>query len=266
MKLLPAADVGPGATAAKGPKGGPAIEVAAGDAADTFTLAVCADEALNEQDTMDYNGIIKNYVVRGQVKYEGAAGACILELLNEFTDRHFHTITYRDQLEIDASSDWGSFQLAPRTQSGMRLRRLTLSVILPAAGRVTVAQPLVAPGGPVTPLGESPNGWWSKRDAGVIGGVLSACMGTLGGLIGLSVAWGRSRRLTISLWSIGLAIGGVAMVTGLLALLAGQPWYVCCPPLLIGTISFWAFGGNLPRILRRFQNDEFRRMTGLDAV
>jgi hypothetical protein len=238
--------IGARAATAQGPAGEPALEVAAGDAPRQITLALSQNPAISSPD----------FALRGRVKYDNAATGTSLELFSDFGGNRISI----SREKLSGTSGWRDFELRVHAKPGMRLERLNLDVGLPGAGTVTVAEPLV-----IAPMNSS-GAWWTERQAGLIGGGLGGFIGALGGLIGLSAAWGKSRRLTVSLLGIGLAVGGVSMVAGMLALLVGQPWYVCYPMLLIGTISFCALGGNLPQILRRFQNDEFRRMTGLDAV
>src|SRR5438105_698474 len=140
----------------------------------------------------------------------------------------------------------------------MRPKRRTLNCVLPGAGKVIVAQPtLVAL--------DTSKQWWTEPQAGLFGGVLGALVGILGGLIGLSTAWSKLQPLTLPLYLVGLAISGVSLLAGIAALCLGQPWHVHYPLLLVGLIGVVVLGFNLWQQFQRFQADELRRITAVDA-
>jgi hypothetical protein len=255
MKILPSAEIGPEATAVKSPAGGPAIEVVDGAEGGTFTLATCDHPELSEHDHMVHGQLIE-YVVRGRVKYVGVEGDGYLELLSEFAGGN----CYRDHLKLGGTAEWESFQIGPPTQSGQLLRRLTLNVVLPAGGALTVAEPLV-----VTPRNVD-SAWCTPAHAVWIGLGLCAVIAIMGGSAFLLAAWGKSRRLAMRLLVIGLAISGVSLIAGLAALCAGQPWPIYFQLLLQGGIGLVVWGANVPNILRYFHAAEMRRMSAADVV
>src|SRR5262245_21229900 len=74
LEFLAPAESSPQTTPATGPSGEPAIQVTGSDAATTTTIIACRNPPLSHH----------QYVVRGEVKYEGVAGDGYLELLNNF--------------------------------------------------------------------------------------------------------------------------------------------------------------------------------------
>ncbi|HEX4146561.1 MAG TPA: hypothetical protein VHY91_23875 [Pirellulales bacterium] len=254
LALYSPAEMCPNAKPAQGPGGESAIEVRANAGLGTTTVAVCDKPAIASPD----------YVLRGRVKYEGVVGGGYLELLNDFGYRGTYFTRSLDNdgpmATVSGTSDWRDFELPFHAEPGMNPQRLTLNVALPGPGTVTVTVPLV-----VTPLNLTGE-WWNNRQARLIAVGLTVFFLILGALFCVSIVWGKSRRLTLSLCGIGLATGGVSLLAGLAALAAGQPWYVCCPLLGVGFIGLTVFGFNLPTIARRSQADEFRRMTAADVV
>ena len=82
------------------------------------------------------------------------------------------------------------------------------------------------------------------------------------------MAWDYSPPLTASLCGAGLAIGGAALLAGMVALVAGQPLHVCCPLLLVGVIGMSGLGLTLadhPRLPSRRIAPHDRRRRGLIA-
>ena len=55
--------------------------------------------------------------------------------------------------KISGTSDWRNFDLPFYANPGMKLKRITLNVVLPGEGTVIVAEPLV-----IGPLDSSANG------------------------------------------------------------------------------------------------------------
>jgi hypothetical protein len=202
-------------------------------------------------------------MLHGRVKYKDVAGDGYLELWNDFGDKGTYfsrTLLGSGPMQrLTGTSDWRFFEL-PFYAEGMKPRRLTLNVVLPGAGTVTVAQPLV-----VGPL-ELAGAWWSERQVVLVWIGLTVFFLVLAALIGASMVWGKSRTLTVSLWCIALAVSFVLLIAGLVALGTDQPPHVCFQLLLIGTIGIVVGLANLPNILRRSRADELRRMTAADVV
>jgi hypothetical protein len=76
---------------------------------------------------------------------------------------------------------------------------------------------------------------------------------------------GKARRFVIVLTTTLIAVGGLGLIVGLIALIVGQPYAVYYPLLLGGIILTVVCGGNLPVLLRRYRQDELRKMAAMDA-
>ena len=254
LKFLAAAKLAPNAQPTKGPAGEAAIEVT-GDATESRTTLLEYDDPAITASA---------YVVRGRVKYDEVSGDGYLELWNDFGKKGTYfsrSLADRGGLKrLTGTSGWRDFELPFYAEAGMKPKRLTLNVVLPAGGKVVVAQPLV-----VAPLSVSGQ-WWTETQAGWLGGCLGVLFGVLGGLIGVASAWAKSRALTLSLCGIGLAIGGVSLIAGIAALSAGQPWHVYYGLLLTGVVVPAVLGSIYPKIRRQLQDDELRRMTAVDVA
>lgn len=253
LTFRPVAEIGPQATEAKGPDGNPAIEVQSGANGSLTQLMVCDSPAISFQ-----------YVVRGQVKYEGVTGDGYLELWNDFGDKGvYFSRTLADGgglKKLNGTSDWRAFELPFYAERGMQPRRLTLNLVLPGAGKVTVSNGLIL--APISSSGE----WWTMQQAGLVGGLVGALCGVLGCMIGLLAAFGKLRNLTMATFGAGLILGAGSLVAGVIAVCLGQPYHVYYPLLLLGLINTIVLGFNLPAISRRFRDAEIRRMQAVDAV
>ncbi|MEQ9096573.1 MAG: hypothetical protein ACIAS6_00735 [Phycisphaerales bacterium JB060] len=107
--------------------------------------------------------------------------------------------------------------------------------------------------------------WFSEQAAGMIGAAigvgLGAGFGGLGGGIGGPLAAaGKARGLVLGIFGLGLVLGVGLMLTGLAALILGQPWYVWFVFLLPGLVASVIFGGLLPIIRAQYERAEQRKM------
>jgi hypothetical protein len=287
LELSPVDQVGPQAKEVKGPTDQKALEVTGDTDASTSTILVVENPKVTSP----------QYVLKGRVKYEGVKGTGYLELWNDFGDKgYFFTRglgSYGPLKSLNGTSDWRDFEMPFYAQEGMTLKRLTLNVVLPGKGTVVVSEPLVVeplpaptkegatekpadeakPAEKTKAAGEKKSAtlsaaaaaWWTEPQAGLIGGIGGSVLGTLGGLIGATAAWGKSRGLTLGLCFLGLVGGTALLIAGLVALAAAQPWHVCYPLLLCGGLAVVVLGANLRPILRRFQTDELRKMSAVDV-
>jgi hypothetical protein len=252
LDLLPPNDLPAAAAAAKGPSDQPAVEVIGGPAPSTTTILIVSEPSISSP----------HYAVRGKVKYEGVAGDGYLELWNDFESagKYFtrSLAPWGQMKKLSGSSGWRSFELPFYAERGMRPKQLTLNVVLPGAGKVTVSQ--------TTLVDLSSTGaWWTEPQAGLWGGLLGSFVGILGGLVGWLSSRGKSPSLTKGLYSLGLTIGSVSLTAGLVAVCIGQPWHVTYPLLLCGIIAVFVFGANFRQFLQRRRNDELRRIAAVDA-
>jgi hypothetical protein len=253
LALRPVADIGPQATEAKGPSQEAAVTVSGATSKSTTKLIDCDVPRFASP----------TYMVCGRVKYEDVEGDGYLELLSSFADNGtYFTRGLADwgaMQKLHGTSGWRDFELPFHADPGMELKHLTLNVVLPGGGKVTVAQPLT-----VVRIDTS-HQWWTESQGGLVGGGMGTLFGILGATIGLAASWGKSRRWAIILCCVGLAISGVSLILSLIALATHQPYHVYYPLLLIGIIGLGVLGFNLRQIIRRFQDDELRRMTAADV-
>ena len=107
--------------------------------------------------------------------------------------------------------------------------------------------------------------WWTDQDAGWIGGIGGSVIGLLGALIGVLGGLGKARRFVIAITTTLIGVGVLSLIVGLIAVTLGQPYAVYYPLLLGGIILTAVCGGNLPGLLRRYQQVELRKMAAMDA-
>jgi hypothetical protein len=254
LNLRPATDIGPQASPAQGPAAETAIEVTGGDKASTSTLF----------DTATPTVAWPKYVLRGRVKYSGVEGDGYLEMWNDFGDKGMYfTRGLADwglMKKLSGTSDWREFELPFYAEPGMKPRRLTLNVVLPGRGKVTVTEPLV-----VAAL-HVPGGWWNEQQSNWLGSGLGVLLGILGALIGLTSQRAKHRTLPLGLCSAGIAISVVSLMAGIVAICAGQPWHVINPLLMVGILGVIILSVSMRTITRRFEAEELRRMTAADVA
>lgn len=237
---------------ATGPNAQSAVEVIGETAKSTTTIVNCPAPAISTHD----------YVVRGQVKYEGVTGDGYLELWNDFGSKgKFFTRSLADfgaMRKLTGTSKWRSFELPFHAEPGLRPEKLTLNVVLPGAGTVVVSQPILV-------AIDTSSQWWSEQQAGLLGAVGGCVLGGLGAAIGCLASWGKAKRLTLGLFVFALVIGGISLVAGLIAVAVHQPYHVYYPLLLGGIICVLVFGGNFWNLQHRYRADELRRIAAVDA-
>ena len=93
--------------------------------------------------------------------------------------------------------------------------------------------------------------WWSGESAGMIGGIVGSGLGILGGLIGSLVGVlaprGVGRQYLLGGIFMVLVLCALSLLVGLFALLlAGQPWQVWYPLVLLDDGVSLAVPGCLP--------------------
>lgn len=208
----------------------------------------------------------ERYAVKGRVRYHDVAGKGYVEMWNVFAGGRYFTRTLSDtgpMRSLTGSSDWRPIVL-PFDSKGAAAppERLILNVVLPGKGEVTLS--------PLTLVdleaGEWPfGGGAGGAAAGTWGGIAGAVLGVVAGLLGWLGSAGKAKALVLSGFRSIMAAGGLALVIGLFTLVRGQPYHVYYPLLLIGAIALLVPAATLPRLQRRYQELELRRMSALDA-
>lgn len=107
--------------------------------------------------------------------------------------------------------------------------------------------------------------WFDEQTAGLVGGLLGAGVGTVfggigGGVGGPLAAMGKARAFVLGIFYFGLAVGVGLAITGLAALVMGQPWWVWMSFLLPGVVSAGVMGGLLPVVKMRYRQAEQRKL------
>lgn len=216
------------------------------------------------------------YALRGMVRYENVQGDAFLQLNNHFgVDGTFFTkgLAPTGPLsKISGSSDWRPFVLPFSANAGdqddgklLLPEKLTLSLFLPGAGTVSVAEVSLyqyAKGEyPLPQTGQ----WFSSQSAGWIGGVGGALLGLWGALIGILSSRGRARVFAVGSVNVLLFIGLASVVAGIVALYIAQPYAVYYSLLLLGVIISAVMIVLRRNISARYEQLELKRMQSMDA-
>ncbi len=206
-----------------------------------------------------------HYQLRARVKYENVVGDAFLEMWSQFPDGgQFFSRTLADtgpMGKITGSGDWRVLILPFFSKPGYLPNKIWVNVVLPGKGTVYLT-PFEM--GQATGL-EDTSGWWTERQAGLIGGLSGGLLGTLGAAIGVLSGLGLARRFTLGICWACIAVGGLSLGAGLVAIFLRQPWHVWFPPVLLGLIATTVCGCNLPVIHRRYQQLEMRKMSAMDV-
>jgi hypothetical protein len=108
------------------------------------------------------------------------------------------------------------------------------------------------------------NHWWTAQQAGLIGGVAGSVVGIMGGLLGtiagIYAPQGKLKGLVYGLTATIIGAGGISLITGIVALLLGQPYFVYYPLLLIGSVCVISLGSLVPVIRLRYREADHRRL------
>ncbi len=211
-------------------------------------------------------GITKDrYAVKGRVRYENVSGDAYVEMWNVFPEARYFTRTIGDQgpmRTITGSSGWRSIVLPfDATGAAAPPERLIINVVLPGRGEVTLGALTLVELEP----GEWPSGVNDSAPFGLWGGIAGATFGVFGGLLGWLGGRGKAKRVVLTGFRLMMAAGGVSLVLGGIALARGLPYHVYYPLLLIGAIALLVPASTLPRLAKRYQELELRRMSALDA-
>lgn len=205
------------------------------------------------------------YAVKGRVRYHNVSGEGYIEMWNVFAEGRYFTRTIGDQgpmRTITGNSDWRSVVL-PFEATGAEAppERLIINVVLPGRGEVTLGALTLVELEP----GEWPSGVNDSATFGLWGGIAGGAFGIFGGLLGWLGGQGKAKRFVVTGFRMMMAAGGVSLVLGVIALARGLPYHTYYPLLLIGAIALLVPAATLPRLTKRYEELELRRMSALDA-
>ncbi|HTV41471.1 MAG TPA: hypothetical protein VMF08_12890 [Candidatus Sulfotelmatobacter sp.] len=227
------------------------------------------------------------YAITGRVKYDNVQGAGYLEMWNYFPplrpgmpEGQYFSRTLGDSGEmgkITGSCDWRDFTLPfdPTGASGPPTR-LEINLILPGRGTVYLtpvklvkysagfSQSSGTTGSNTD--GSPPAGWWSADAAPWVGGIGGPVIGFFGGLLGWLSQKGRARQFVLAAWKCCIVFGIGCLIATLIAVIAGQPWFVAMPLLVFGVVSTGIFSATWSAARNRYDELEIRRMASMDAT
>lgn len=209
------------------------------------------------------------YAITGEVRCENVRGHGYLEMWSHFADggEYFsRTLGRGPMAPLEGSSDWRPF-VTPffnRPEASPPVR-LSFGLHHPGSGQVLLRSVrLVQYAAGEDPLRQKGQ-WWSESQGGMVGGIAGSLVGLLGGLVGMLAGSGRGRRVAFGALAMIQAIGAIALVSGIVALLRAQPYPVFYPLLLIGVLASGLPIALTPTLRKRYEDSELRRMAALDA-
>ncbi len=106
--------------------------------------------------------------------------------------------------------------------------------------------------------------WWSEAVGtyiGAYGGAgLGVLCGTYGALAGVLAQQGKARGAVLGFHAVMVVAGVLALLGGIVAVIAGQPYHVFFPLLLLGLVTSTVMGGLYPAMKTRYAEAEHRRL------
>ncbi|MEK6703052.1 MAG: hypothetical protein AABZ53_12365 [Planctomycetota bacterium] len=107
--------------------------------------------------------------------------------------------------------------------------------------------------------------WFTEQQAGMIGGIGGALVGTIGGgvmgpMIGVCAPRGKFKGPILTVMTLFVVLGVGLLFTGLAAWFMGQPGHVIYVFVLMGFIMATVMGGLLPVVKRVYQQAERRKL------
>jgi hypothetical protein len=115
------------------------------------------------------------------------------------------------------------------------------------------------------PLPHGPSGWWSARTSIRIGAIGGSVVGYLGALIGVLGGCGIARRFVLTLTAVVAVAGLVSLVTGLIAVILGQPYMIYYPLLILGIVMSASMGPIFFGLRWAYAQRELRKMAAMDS-
>ncbi len=163
---------------------------------------------------------------------------------------------------FEGTSNWKLYELPiDRGQMEGLPTQLELKLSLATNGTVYLR--------PVKLLGVVSSSWWPAEQGGMVGGVVGifgGIIGCFGGLVGCLAGFGKARKLVLTTTKAFIALGMLLTITGIVAILCKQPYFVWYVFILPGVVLTLVFSLNFPLIQRRYDDLEIRRMASIDAM
>jgi hypothetical protein len=209
------------------------------------------------------------YAITGEVRCQDVRGRGYLEMWSHFADGQAffsRTLGRGPMAPLEGSSGWRPF-VVPffNHPEGQPPVRLSFGVHHPGGGQVLLRSVRLVQFAP----GEDPlrlkGQWWTEQQGGMVGGIAGSLVGLLGALVGMLAGSGRARPVAFGGLRMMQAIGAIALVLGVVALLRAQPYPVFYPLLLVGVLASALPIALAPTLRKRYEDLELRRMAALDA-
>ena len=211
------------------------------------------------------------YRVSGEVRTAGVEEGAYIELLSYFNGQAYFSRTFSDRgpmRRIEGDSDWRAFELPFFPEGAGTPELLELKVVLPGAGTVELrgVELEALPAGASVESYAAGGGWWSPTTGNRVGGYIGALLGVIGTAIGVLVWRKADRRVVLGIVAALIAAGGITLLIGVIALMAGQPYAVYYPLMLLGGITAFVGGVNWLPIKKRYEARELQRLSAMDAA
>ena len=231
-----------------------------------LTVATIENPAINS----DYYGI------QGRVKYDLEGPPGILEMWNHFPGKgtngptaHFSRTMAEFGLlaKLSGTSDFRDYRLpfnAKGTHAGPS--KLVVNVHFAGKGTVWLSPATLHEYANPAEMFTAAGAWWPVTWAGWIGGCLGTVFGCFGGLIGYLSGKGRAREFVLVSSYVMIALGGISLLVGIVAVSTGQPYHVFYPLLLLGVILTTVMLGTRKQMNANYQAAEEKRMAAMDTL
>ncbi len=243
---------------------------------DTLTIEAAPGEQFQLLIELSDPGIsLPVYALKGMIRYENVEGDGFLQLDSHFgAEGTFFTKSLASAGplgKISGSSDWRPFSLPFYANSGDSVdgtsslpEKLSLGLYLPGSGTVSIrGVGLYQYANGEDPM-QSMGQWISNRNAALFGAIGGSLIGLWGALIGVVSSRGKARRFVLGSANALLSIGIVSLVGGVATIVAGQPYAVYYPLLLIGVILVAVIGKLRGTLSARYEQLELKRMQAMD--
>ncbi|MBM4037418.1 MAG: hypothetical protein FJ290_02795 [Planctomycetes bacterium] len=213
------------------------------------------------------------YAVAGFVRHERVEGKAYLEMWNHFPNGGaYFSATLAEagpMRHLEGTADWRPFTLPFSNEEGAPPpAKLVINVVLPGRGTVVLSGLRLAQYRPDEDPVEAAayrTAWWGERMGGFIGGGLGGFIGLVGALVGVLAGRGKARRFVLAAMAAAIVLGVGLAALGVAAVAMGQPYAVYYPLVLAGGLSAVIPAFMLPRVRKRYEELELRRIQAADA-
>lgn len=233
--------------------------------ADVLKVSVANEDGLQKVMLIKNPGISeKTYILQGRLRSEVLPGQGYLEMLSTFPNgQSFFSRTLSEsgpQAKLQGNFNWRFFSLPfEMSSTSTAPQLLTFNIKAPQGSlfyfsdlRLMQAESL-------------DEGWLTRKELGLLGGIFGTLMGCIGALIGILSSRGKAKNFVRTLTNACLTIGAGLLIMGVVAVLRMQPEYMFMSLLLSGAFLILLFAGVRKTIYRAYQEAELRRMQAQDT-